>query len=149
MFESKPMKVTIVSDLLCYGPAPEPGDEISQRITINHKGQVWFKSMTCNDHSFWDEVPLRKAQARINTDVAVDILNRIIFYFQTNRERCFVTDVGSWEMKLALKDGSVFKESGSMYCCPELNEISNIIRSALPDLGVKAFGEDYDEDQSD
>lgn len=149
MLESKPMKVTIVSDLLCYGPAPEPGDEIAQRITINSKGQVWFSAKTVGDSFPWNEVPLRKEQTRINIDTAIDILNQIDTYFRSNSVRCFATDVGNWELELTLEDGNVIKESGSMYCCSELNEISNIIRSALPDLGVIAFGEDYcdDDDQ--
>lgn len=49
-------------------------------------------------------------------------------------------------MELTLEDCSIFKESGSMYCCPELNEISDTIRSALPELGIVAFGEGYAED---
>lgn len=35
-------KVQIISDLLCYGPCPEPEDEIEQRITISATGRVWF-----------------------------------------------------------------------------------------------------------
>lgn len=147
MLESKPMKVTIVSDLLCYGPAPEPGDEIAQRITINSKGQVWFSAKTVGDSFPWKEVPLRKAQTRINADAAANILNSIETYFRANPVRCFATDVGNWEMELTLEDGSIIKESGSMYCYPELNDISDVIRSALPELGVKAFGEDYEDDE--
>lgn len=151
MQEPKPIRVTIVSDLLCYGPAPEPGDEISQRITINSKGQIWLNVKTVGDSFPLKEVPLRKVQTRINADTAADILNRIYMYFQANPVQCYATDVGDWEIKITLEDGNVIDKSGSMYCCSELNEISNIIRSALPDLGIVAFGKDYDEDddQSD
>lgn len=146
MFESRPIKVTLISDLLCYGPAPKPGDEIAQRITINNKGQVWFSAKTCSDYSPLYEVPLRKTQTRINADIATDILNRITIYFLKNPVRYFMTDGGSWEMKLTFEDENVIKESGSLHCCSELNEISNLIRSALPDLGIIAYGEDNNED---
>lgn len=146
MIESKPLKVTIVSYLLGYGPVPKPGDEISQRITINNKGRVWFSAKTCDEFFPLKEVPLRKVHTRIDVDSANDILNRIGVYFQTSDVRCFATDVGVWETTLTLENGEVIRESGSMHCCSELNEISDIIRSVLPNLGVQAFGEDYNED---
>ncbi len=34
----------IVSNRLCYGPMPEPDDEIEQYITINAEGRVWFSA---------------------------------------------------------------------------------------------------------
>lgn len=146
MNEMKPIKVTIVSDLLRFGPAPEPGDEIAQRITINNKGQVWFRALTCSNSLPWKAIPLRKAQTKVSVDLATDILSRIDTYFRDNSIRCFATDVGNWEMELTLEDGSIFKESGSMYCCPELIEISDVLRYALPEMGIVAFGEDYPED---
>lgn len=146
MIELKPMKVTIISDLLCYGPAPEPGDEIAQRITINNKGQVWFCLKTYGNYFPRKEVPLKTVRTRINADIAADIINKIDTYFRCNPVLCVADDVGDWEMELTLEEGIVIKKSGALHCCTELNEISNVIRSALPDLGVKAFGEDYDED---
>jgi hypothetical protein len=35
-------KAQIVSNLLCYGPCPEPVDAIEQRLTISSTGQIWF-----------------------------------------------------------------------------------------------------------
>ena len=35
-------KIKIKSNNICYGPAPEPEDEIEQILTISNTGKVWF-----------------------------------------------------------------------------------------------------------
>lgn len=35
-------KVRIVSNHICYGPMPEPDEEVEQHLTINNEGRVWF-----------------------------------------------------------------------------------------------------------
>lgn len=44
IFEGIPNKIRIVSNNICYGPCPEPTDEVEQHITINAEGRVWFSS---------------------------------------------------------------------------------------------------------
>lgn len=39
-----PQKVRIISNNVCYGPAPEADDEIEQHITLNADGRVWFSA---------------------------------------------------------------------------------------------------------
>lgn len=42
IFQGTLKKVRIVSNNICYGPMPEPDEEIEQHLTINDEGRVWF-----------------------------------------------------------------------------------------------------------
>ena len=44
MFKGIPKTIHIVSNNICYGPSPEPKDEIEQNLTISSEGQVKFSS---------------------------------------------------------------------------------------------------------
>ncbi|MEF9917474.1 MAG: hypothetical protein RR746_08990 [Lachnospiraceae bacterium] len=44
IFEGIPKKMHIVSNNICYGPCPEPEDEVEQRLTVNTDGRVWFSA---------------------------------------------------------------------------------------------------------
>lgn len=41
-------KITLASNNICYGPEPEIGSEVEQRLTVNAKGSVWFSGYTYN-----------------------------------------------------------------------------------------------------
>ncbi len=44
MFKGIPKTIHIVSNNICYGPSPDPTDEIEQHLTISTEGQVKFSS---------------------------------------------------------------------------------------------------------
>ena len=42
IFEGTLQKIRLVSNSICYGPCPEPDDEVEQRLTITSEGKVWL-----------------------------------------------------------------------------------------------------------
>ena len=44
IFKGTLQKIRIVSNSICYGPPPEPEEEVEQHLTINAEGRVWFSS---------------------------------------------------------------------------------------------------------
>ena len=42
IFQGTLKKMRIVSNNICYGPMPEPDEEVEQLLTINDEGHVWF-----------------------------------------------------------------------------------------------------------
>ena len=42
IFQGTLKKIRIVSNNICYGPMPDPDDEVEQHLTINDEGRVWF-----------------------------------------------------------------------------------------------------------
>lgn len=135
-----PQKVTIVSDLLCYGPAPNPGDEIGQKLTINRKGQVWFSARTFNNYSEWKEIPLHRVRLKMDIQKAVEIIDQLFSWSSNNQLSEFATDVGTWNMTITFSNGFIEKNQGSMYSNKKLCEITNEIRELFPDLNIEAFG---------
>ncbi len=45
IFKGIPKTIHIVSSNICYGPCPEPTDEVEQHLTISSEGQVKFSSL--------------------------------------------------------------------------------------------------------
>ena len=39
-------RIRIISENVCYGPAPQPGEEVEQRLTLTDVGGVFFTSYT-------------------------------------------------------------------------------------------------------
>lgn len=106
-------KITIVSNNICYGPAPEPADEVEQRFTINEKGQLWFRGYAYAG-GFNNYKVCRAQRVPIGVEKAKIILSLVEQYFQPDHECCYATDIGSWELIMTDMDGNTHKESGSL-----------------------------------
>lgn len=131
-------KFTLISNNICYGPCPEPSDEIEQRLTVAASGRVWFTGYV------FGEVPGkhpvgRKAYSNIGAASAQKLLDLLEQYFSEEYLIAMATDVGSWKLHLHSETVNVYR--GSL--CEDL-VIGNIplscyMRSIIPIEGLFAF----------
>lgn len=150
-FKGTLQKLRLISGGLCYGPMPEPEDEIEQHLTVCRDGRVWFSGY---DYGYgFPYVRNRKAQFKIEKEKAEIICDAFQRYFSTMRVICFVTDVGTWELKLTNDAKENFYFNGSMYAEFPVNgkDLSDILRENLniDDLWGfrRVYLEEYDEEQ--
>ena len=132
-------KFTLISNNICYGPCPEPSDEIEQRLTVAASGRVWFTGYV------FGEVPGkhpvgRKAYSNIGAASAQKLLDLLDRYFSDEYLIPLATDVGSWT--LYLHDGEAKKVyQGSL--CADLTvnntSLSWYMRSLIPIEGLMVF----------
>ena len=117
----------IISNIIGYGPMPEPADDAEQRLTITADGLVWLSRYSYGDgtkHTLQEQRRLRYT-AEV-TQVLLEALGR---YFGNNPIIGMATDVGDWSMELTNKEGECFKYHGSLVS--DSSGLSNFIRLAL------------------
>ncbi len=132
LFQGKLKKMRIISNDICYGPCPEPDDEVEQHLTVNSEGRVWFSAYAFGDR-FGKYKKARSKNYTIDKAVATELLNKIASYFREGYNEIFATDIGDWIMELTNTDGKVYKFRGSL--CAEFEvdgiDLSDLIRDAL------------------
>ena len=131
-------KFTLISNNICYGPCPEPSDEIEQRLTVAASGRVWFTGYVYGEVPGKDPVG-RKANSNNGAASAQKLLDLLERYFSDEYLIPMATDVGSWELHLHSETVNVYR--GSL--CEDL-VIGNIplscyMRSIIPIEGLFAF----------
>ena len=125
-------KMRLISNSLCYGPEPEPNDEIEQRLTITSNGRVWLSryryGMGTDSHELYE-----KNSFTISLESAKPILRVVSDYFGKEYEPYYVTDVGYWNLLLTDTNGQIHKIFGSLSYNSELGlgGLSEFIRSEL------------------
>lgn len=131
-FKGTPQKVRIVSNNICYGPPPEPDDEVKQHITINADGRVWFSAYNFGS-GFDGHKKSRSKIYKIEKDNAARVLNSIAQYFSTEYIEVFATDIGEWTMEITNTEDEVYKYRGSLIANFEVNgvDLSDVVREAL------------------
>ena len=105
-------KVQIISNNMCYGPAPRPNTEIEQHLTINEKGQVWFSRYRYGNGE--TRYPLiSKEYLRIAKEDAKEILN-LAGEVTKIEDDLFATDVGDWELTFTDTENKTSRKAGSL-----------------------------------
>ncbi len=102
-------KFTLVSDNLCYGPAPELTDITKQRLTITDAGKVYIKKYAFSGETVESNI------INIPEEDAVDIIGDLVGFINYDITEVFMTDVGSWDLCFTNDDGDNFKFAGSLY----------------------------------
>ncbi len=131
-FRGVPYKVRIVSNNICYGPVPEPDDEIEQHITINSEGRVWFSAYNFGA-GFGKHKKVRNRNYKIEKNTATSTLDSIASYFRNEYTEIFATDIGEWLLEITSTEGVVYKFRGSLMADFEVNgvDLSDMVREAL------------------
>lgn len=132
IFEGTPKKIRIISNNVCYGPCPEPTDEVEQRITINAEGRVWFSAYVFGD-GLGQYKKSRTKNYKIEKIVAEKILNTVANYFSKEYDEVFATDIGDWQMELTNTEDETYKFRGSLCSDFEVDgiDLSDFIRESL------------------
>lgn len=137
IFEGTLKKMRIISNSICYGPCPEPEDEVEQHLTVNTAGRVWFSVYAFGD-GFGKFTKARTNNYSIDSNIATELLNKVATYFSEEYIEVFATDIGDWVMELTNTDGKTYKFRGSL--CADFKvdgvDLSDLIRDTLglPDL---------------
>ena len=93
--------IRLVSNNICYGPAPEPEDEVEQYLTISSSGRVWFSARNFEQYHQGKGF-CRKKQLNIGKWKAEFLLRM----FEGIREKPFATDCGSFDLEIRFQEGS-------------------------------------------
>lgn len=132
LFQGTPKKMRIVSNSICYGPCPEPEDEVEQHLTVNSEGRVWF-----SDYAFGDGLgkytKVRSKNYSIERCAATDLLGKVAACFCEDYDKVFVTDIGDWIMELTNTEGKTYKFRGPLCVDFEVDgmDLSDFIRDTL------------------
>ncbi len=120
-------KIQITSNNVCYGPRPGKKDETEQILTINTNGKVWLLRKT------YDGSVIEKAEYTISYDRRDCLFREVKRLFSEEQEEIFITDVGSWEIKLTNEEGCEFLYNGPLIDVKEAywKGLSGLFRVAL------------------
>ncbi len=145
MFINKIRKFTLVSNNLCYGPAPEEEEIIEQRLTITTAGKVYLRK-----YAFSGNVVESKIIS-IDKDDAYDIVNDLVDYFNDNPIIMFATDIGTWELAFFGEDKTKHVFNGSLgYDYHEwLGRFSCNLRKYLKEWDLFVFDGNYEQEEED
>lgn len=124
-------KVRIVSNHICYGPMPEPDEEVEQHLTINNEGRVWFSGYNFGHGGRYERARSRNFKIeKVDTD---RLFGAIASYFGNEYDEIFATDIGSWVMELTNIEGVTYKYRGSL-CADfdyEGSDLSDLVRDTV------------------
>lgn len=141
VFQGQAQKIQIVSNNIGYGPCPEQGEEVVQRLTVADDGRVWFSGYNYGQGLEQYECG-RTKNYTIEKEATARILNAVGTYFSDEYDTVFATDIGSWEMTITNTDGKPYRFKGSLCCDFDVDvdgvDLSDLIRDTLdmPDLFV-------------
>lgn len=139
IFNGTLKKMRIISNSICYGPCPEPNDEVEQHLTVNANGRVWFSAYNFGK-GFGKYTKARSNNFSIGSASATELLNKVAAYFSNEYDELFATDIGNWVMELTNTDNKTYKFRGSLFTDFEIDgiDLSDLIRDTLglPDLYV-------------
>ncbi len=132
LFQDTLKKIRIVSNNICFGPMPEPNEEVEQRLTINSEGRVWFSGYNFGT----DAKRYKKARSKnfkINKDATDKLFDAIVTYFGNEYTEFFATDIGDWVMELTNSEGVTYKFMGSL--CANFDykgiDLSDLVRDTV------------------
>lgn len=139
-FEGTLRKIQLISSGICYGPCPEPGDEIEQHLTITADGRVWVSRYRFGVPGSEHEL-IEKSNFCISSEAVEKIMGAVTDYFGNEYDIEFVTDVGSWNLVLTNTEGKGYKMTGPL--CHDLQTafggLSDLIRTNLNRNDLFAF----------
>ena len=132
IFQGTLKKMRIVSNNICYGPMPEPDEEVEQHLTINSEGRVWFSGY---NYGYGGEryEKARSKNFKIDKSAADNLFGAIAAYFSNEYTEIFATDIGDWVMELTNTEGITYKFRGSL--CAEFDyegtDLSDLVRDTV------------------
>lgn len=150
LFLGEPQKFRLVSNNICYGPMPEPDDEVEQRLTLNADGWVWFSAYRFGGDD--DRSLLSRSNSfRIDKATAKRILSALATNFSGEYLTFDATDIGTWKLEFTNTDGVTYEYCGSL--CAEIIvdgiDLSDMIRDTFGMNDLYVFDGNNKPDQID
>lgn len=103
----------IVSNNICYGPMPEPDEEVEQHLTINNEGRVWFSGYNFGRGGERYE-KARSKNFKLDKLAVDKLFGAMAAYFGSEYTEIFAADIGDWVMELTNTEGVTYKFRGSL-----------------------------------
>ena len=132
IFQGTLKKMRIVSNNICYGPMPEPDEEVEQHLTLNDEGRVWFFGYNYGRSGERYE-KTRNHNFKIEKASIDRLFEAISVYFGNGYDEIFATDIGDWVMELTNTDGKTYKFRGSL--CADFDyegtDLSDLVRETV------------------
>lgn len=123
-------KIHITSNNICFGPCPEPEDEVEQVLSIERNRQVEISRYA---YGFGDKKLIDRERFFIDQEKADTIFDAIGCCFYEGDDAYMVTDVGHWEMTVFDDAGNADRFMGALiesdYTQVDGESISDIIRT--------------------
>ena len=117
----------LITNNICYGPAPNELDEVEQHLTVSMSGRVWFSARNY-DQYLHGKGFCRKKQLDIGTWKAQYLISRL----EKQDAGDFVTDCGTYELEIRYDDNTVKKKIGALSHDDEALSISRLLRRYIP-----------------
>lgn len=129
-------KIQIISNNMCYGPAPRSNTEIEQHLTINEKGQVWFSRYRYGNRE--ERYPLISKECLRIAKEDAEVILKLADEVTKIEDDLFVTDVGYWELTITDDGNRIAKKTGSLIRQDSeiIQKLCDRIRSALNRTGL-------------
>lgn len=141
VYQKRLQKAKIVTNLLCYGPCPEPNDPIEQHLTISSTGRVWFSEKILGSPDDSKHPTGRKVQMSIGRGRAAAILSKLADLKEPD-PFSYCTDCGSWHLTLTRPDGTKVKmtDSANNGVILDGENLTDFIRNRIPIESLMIFG---------
>ncbi len=141
-------KAQIISDLMCYGPCPEPEDAIEQRLTISSNGQIWFTEYLFGEIGSQKHPIGRQKRMTLGKEKTAAILSLLADYCESEPMQMRCTDIGDWTLTATTPDGKKKKLSCSMCGGVTVGDVdlTEYIREQIPIDDLVVFGGWNDEE---
>lgn len=144
LFEGQIKGMKLISNHICFGPCPEPDDEVEQHLSLFADGRVFFSGYVYDEYTDIRYKRNRSKQFKISQLEASYVLNHVAMYFSKDFPLDFATDVGDWNLELTNTEGEKFEYQGSLYRDLLIDEVglSYLLRKYLGMTDLFAFDGD-------
>lgn len=144
LFEGQIKDMKLISNHICFGPCPEPDDEVEQHLSLFADGRVFFSGYVYGEYIDIRYKRNRSKQFKISQLEASYVLNHVAMYFSKDFPLDFATDVGDWKLELTNTEGEKFEYQGSLYRDLLIDEVglSYLLRKYLGMTDLFAFDGD-------
>lgn len=144
LFEGQIKDMKLISNRICFGPCPEPDDEVEQHLSLFADGRVFFSGYVYGEYTDIRYKRNRSKQFKISQLEASYVLNHVAMYFSKDFPLDFATDVGEWKLELTNTEGEKFEYQGSLYRDLLIDEVglSYLLRKYLGMTDLFAFDGD-------
>lgn len=144
LFEGQIKDMKLISNHICFGPCPEPDDEVEQHLSLFADGRVFFSGYVYGEYTDIRYKRNRSKQFKISQLEASYVLNHVAMYFSKDFPLDFATDVGDWKLELTNTEGEKFEYQGSLYRDLLIDEVglSYLLRKYLGMTDLFAFDGD-------
>lgn len=144
LFEGQIKDMKLISNHICFGPCPEPDDEVEQHLSLFADGRVFFSGYVYGEYTDIRYKRNRSKQFKISQLEVSYVLNHVAMYFSKDFPLDFATDVGDWKLELTNTEGEKFEYQGSLYRDLLIDEVglSYLLRKYLGMTDLFAFDGD-------